>query len=101
MMVYCFDIDGTICTNTDGDYEKAEPFAEAINKVNSLYQQGHKIVFYTARGYTTGIDWTDFTAKQLKSWNVQYHDLVLGKPYADIYIDDKAINTIDWDTGDG
>ena len=30
-MNYCFDIDGTICTNTNGDYEKAEPLTDRIN----------------------------------------------------------------------
>ena len=56
MTVYCFDIDGTICTNTDGDYEQAVPFKEVIKKINSLYDMGYKIIFFTARGTTTGID---------------------------------------------
>ncbi len=97
MTVYCFDIDGTICTNTDGDYAAAQPFEMAIDRVNKLYNEGHQIVFYTARGYTTGIDWHEFTAKQLSNWNVNYHGLVMGKPYADIYIDDKAVNSADWE----
>jgi len=96
MTVYCFDIDGTICTNTDGDYEQAIPFKEVIEKINGLYDLGHKIIFYTGRGSTTGIDWYDFTKKQLKDWQVKYHELIMGKPYADLYIDDKAINTSEW-----
>ena len=96
MSVYCFDIDGTICTNTDGDYEQAIPFREVIEKVNYLYDKGHKVVFYTGRGSTTGIDWYDFTKKQLKEWKVKYHELVMGKPYANFYIDDKAINISEW-----
>jgi len=100
MTVYCFDIDGTICTNTDGDYEQAVPFKEVIEKVNRLYDKGHKIIFYTGRGSTTGIDWYDLTKKQLKDWQVKYHELIMGKPYADIYIDDKAINTVEWKAQD-
>ncbi|MFC2059495.1 HAD hydrolase family protein [Chloroflexota bacterium] len=100
MTVYCFDIDGTICTNTDGDYEQAVPFAEEIEKINRLYDKGHRIIFFTGRGSTTGIDWTDLTKKQLKSWQVKYHELIMGKPYADIYIDDKAINAVEWKTQD-
>lgn len=96
MTVYCFDIDGTICTNTDGDYEQAIPFKEVIEKINRLYDMGHKIIFYTGRGSTTGIDWFDLTRKQLKDWQVKYHELIMGKPYADLYIDDKAINTSEW-----
>ena len=36
-MTYVFDIDGTICTKTDGNYENASPIADRINTVNSLY----------------------------------------------------------------
>ena len=96
MTVYCFDIDGTICTNTDGDYEQAIPFKEVIEKINRLYDMGHKIIFFTGRGSTTGIDWFDLTRRQLKDWQVKYHELIMGKPHADIFIDDKAINTVEW-----
>lgn len=95
-MIYCFDIDGTVCTNTEGDYSKAEPFAEVIAEVNRLFAQGHRIILYTARGSTTGINWRELTESQLRRWGVCYHDLYTGKPTADIYIDDKAINTHDW-----
>ena len=100
MTVYCFDVDGTICTNTDGAYEQAVPFKEVIEKVNRLYDKGHKIIFFTGRGATTGIDWYDLTKKQLKDWQVKYHELIMGKPYADIYIDDKAIDTAEWKARD-
>lgn len=92
-MVYVFDIDGTICTNTDGTYELAEPFLDVIASINRLYKNGNTIKMMTARGATTGIDWTDITAKQLASWGVKYHELIMNKkPYGDIYVDDKAIN---------
>ena len=41
-MIYCFDIDGTICTNTDGDYLNAIPYPNIIKKVNELYNEGIK-----------------------------------------------------------
>ena len=91
MTVYCFDIDGTICTNTDGGYAQAIPFKGAIEKINRLYDGEHRIIFFTARGSTTHIDWYDFTKKQLNEWGVKYHELITGKPYADLYIDDKGI----------
>ena len=94
--VFCFDIDGTICTNTDGAYENAKPIADRINKLNALYDQGHEIVLFTARGSTTGIDWSEKTTEQMHSWGVKYHKLMFGKPFADIFIDDKAINDIEW-----
>ena len=36
-MRYVIDIDGTICTNTNGNYEKAIPYKDRIDKVNKLY----------------------------------------------------------------
>lgn len=95
-MIYCFDIDGTICNNTDGKYEDANPFIEIIKKVNKLFEEGNTIYFYTARGATTGIDWAEITTAQLKKWEVNYHQIYFGKPTADIYIDDKCINIKDW-----
>lgn len=97
--IYCFDIDDTIC-NTDGlDYESATPILERIKKINQLFSQGHIIKFLTARGTKTGIDWTELTKKQLESWGVHYHELQLGKPFADYYIDDKAISDKDFEWG--
>jgi len=93
---YCFDIDGTICTNTYGDYEHALPFADRVAYINSLYKSGNTIIFFTARGSTTGIDWFQVTQDQLATWGVRYHKLIMGKPYADIYIDDKAIQDSDF-----
>lgn len=93
-MEYVFDLDGTLCTSVEGlHYTEAEPYPDRIEKVNSLYNEGHIIKIDTARGSKTGIDWTEATEKQLKSWGVKYHELRCGvKMYADIYVDDKGIN---------
>ena len=95
-MIYCFDIDGTLCSITNGEYEKAEPFLDHIAVVNALYGAGHVIKLFTARGSTTGIDWNKVTRRQLQEWNVHYHVLIMGKPEADIFIDDKAFNAKEW-----
>ena len=97
-MVIYVDIDETICSHdesTDGprDYSKASPLHERINKINKLYEDGHTIVYWTARGTVTGLDWRSLTESQLSSWGVKYHDLKLGKPYYDLFIDDKNINS--------
>lgn len=98
-MIYCFDVDGTICVTTEGHYENATPIPKRIEKINSLYNSGNTIIYFTARGSTTGIDWTEFTRGQLEKWDARYHRLVLGKPEADIYVDDKGRNSEDfsWD----
>ena len=82
-MIYCFDIDGTICSNTDGAYQNAVPDHQVIRRVNRLSAEGHTVILYTARGATTGIDWTEFTRRQLKEWAVNYERLFMGKPMAD------------------
>ena len=33
----------------------------------------------------------NFTKKQLKSWGLNYHTLIFGKPSFDLYIDDKNL----------
>ena len=32
----------------------------------------------------------ELTDKQLKEWGCKYHELIMGKPHADYFIDDKA-----------
>ena len=96
MKTYVIDIDGTICTNTFGEYKKAEPFYDRIAYINKLFSEGNIIKFFTARGSSTKIDWTELTKKQLSNWKVNYHELIMGKPEGDIFIDDKAFNSEKW-----
>jgi hypothetical protein len=96
-MVIYIDIDETICRSPDvPDYTTSKPIVENIKKANKLYDEGHLIVYWTARGTGTGIDWTEVTKKQFQNWEVKYHDLKFGKPNYDLFIDDKNINTNDW-----
>lgn len=88
------DVDETICNTPDNprDYRSSHPIVENIEKINALYDTGNKIVYWTARGSRTGINWYDLTKDQLDSWGAKYHELRCDKPYYDIFIDDKAIN---------
>ncbi len=95
-MIIYVDIDGTICTNTDMAYKEAKPMRENIKKINALYDEGHTIIYWTARGSVTKIDWLELTKKQLKKWRVKYHDLRVKKPHYDLFICDKAINSEDY-----
>ena len=94
MTKYAIDIDGTICNNTWGDYQKAQPNLKRIEYINKLYDSGNIIKMFTARGTTTNVDWYEFTEKQLKEWGVKYHYLHCneGKPHFDMYICDKSYN---------
>jgi trehalose-6-phosphatase len=94
-MIVCFDIDGTICDSSEG-YEKSKPFANMIDHINDLYDEGHIIKIYTARGKASGVDWEQFTIRQLFIWGLHYHEIHFNKPSADLYIDDKAVNIKDY-----
>ena len=89
------DIDETICDYVgDRSYPKAIPIKDRIEKINNLYDAGHKITYWTARGTVTGIDWLALTKKQLKEWGCKFHHLSVGeKPAYDLLICDKAINS--------
>lgn len=89
---FCFDIDGVIAhISPNNDYFIASPNIFNIEKINKLFEQENKIILFTARGSETGIDWTEITRNQMASWGVKYHKLFFGKPAADYYVDDKAI----------
>lgn len=89
-LTYAFDLDGTLCTLTNGEYEKAEPLWDRIDHVNNLHALGHVILIFTARGAMSKRDLRSFTESQLLSWGVKFDELITGKPHFDILIDDKA-----------
>ena len=102
---FCFDLDETICSTDQSlpspeKYVVAKPIQEMVELVNSLYTAGHVIILCTARasrdmhmnheaiecspvGMTTKL-W-------LRDHNVRYTCLRFGKPWADFYVDDKAV----------
>lgn len=92
-MKYIVDIDGTICITSGDDYNNSVPLMDRIARINQLYNQGHEIHYWTARGSRSGKDWKDFTTKQLVSWGCKYNSINVGKPVYDLWIDDKAINS--------
>ena len=90
-MIIYVDIDGTICHTENSDYENSKPRQEQIDKINKLYDEGNEIVYWTARGGTTGINWNKLSKKQLGDWGCKYTRFeVLKKPSWDLFIDDKT-----------
>ena len=86
------DIDGVLAAAApDLDYAAATPIDYNIARVNALYDAGCEIVLYTARGTATGKDWRDVTRRQMDAWGVRYHELLFGKPAADVYVDDRLL----------
>ena len=91
-MKYIVDIDNTICGTEGSDYLNSKPLLERIEKINSLYDLGHEIHYWTARGSNSDKDWLELTLQQLNTWGVKYTTAKTGKPAYDVWIDDKAIN---------
>lgn len=97
------DIDETIAYY-DGPrtYDQALPNRDHIKVINDLYDDGHYICMWTARGGSeaskkAGRCYYDFTHQQLTNWGVKFHELSTGskgnylKPPADLVLDDKAM----------
>jgi hypothetical protein len=95
---FVFDIDGTLCSFTDGNYSISEPIRDHIAVVNRLHAAGHEIILHTARGMgSTGGNqalayqkYFQYTSSQLAGWGVRFDKLYMGKPKADLYVDDRG-----------
>lgn len=92
-MIIYVDIDNTICNTSSNNYELSTPITDRINRINEMHDSGHTIVYWTARGSVTKIDWFNTTKSQLDQWGCKYHELRMGKPSYDLFIDDKNINS--------
>ncbi len=98
--IICFDIDNVICKTIGNEYKKSTPIKKNITKINKIYNSGFYVKLFTARfmgrskenmklakkrGY-------EMTKKQLKKWDVKYHELIFGKPSFDLFVDDKSLS---------
>lgn len=94
-MIIYIDIDNTICHTNSTNYANAVPYKDKIAKINKLYDSGHTITYWTARGSLSKIDYYHITKQQLDSWGAKYHQLLCNKPYYDIFIDDRTLSNVD------
>lgn len=98
----CFDLDNTLVSypTVVGDYSTVKPINRNIMLLKKLKSDGHEIIIYTARRMKTHNgnvgkvikDIARITIDTLEKLNIDYDELIFGKPIADIYIDDRAIN---------
>ena len=92
-MIYVIDIDGTICEEV-GEVIGRPPYKDRIEYINKLYDDGHTIIYTTARGIKSGRGeehYRPITEQQLKEWGCKYHELTFKSHDADVFIDDKAM----------
>jgi capsule biosynthesis phosphatase len=98
----CFDLDNTLVSypTVAGDYSTVKPINRNVMLLRKLKSDGHEIIIYTARRMKTHNgnigkvikDIARITIDTLEKLNIEYDELIFGKPIADIYIDDRSIN---------
>lgn len=93
--ILCFDIDGTLVYDL---YKNPKAIEKNVTFCNEAYKDGHEIILHTARGMLSNNGDRNkiealrpYIVDTLNSLGVLYHQLILMKPYADLYIDDKSI----------
>jgi len=101
----CFDLDNTLVTfpTIVNDYRSVKPIQKNIDFLKYLKKFGNTIIIYTARRMKThngnigkiNTDIGKITFETLDDFNIPYDELHFGKPYADFYIDDLALNCFD------
>ena len=99
---YCFDLDNTLITSpmTLGDYSTVSPIKKNIDFLKYLKRFGNTIIIHTARRMKTFngnvgkviADVGQQTLETLRIFDIPYDEIYFGKPYADAYIDDLAVN---------
>ena len=100
-----FDLDNTILSYPTQykDYSTVKPVEHLKGLIKLLKSKGHEIIIYTARKMVSCNDNVGkiirsvgrTTLDSLDEFEIPYDELHFGKPYGDIYIDDKAFNTFD------
>jgi capsule biosynthesis phosphatase len=103
-MRFCFDLDNTLVSYPTkyGDYESVEPKMQNIQLIRELHRAGHYIIIQTARRMKTHkgnvgaviADIGRVTLETLAKFEIPYDELLFGKPYADVYVDDSAIHAL-------
>jgi capsule biosynthesis phosphatase len=101
-MRICFDIDNTILTNSTskGSQDGIEPIPEMVELIQTLHKSGNTIVLATARSMETCNSNPGAAAKRgmmsvlkkLDEYDIPYDEIYFGKPWAHVYVDDRAWN---------
>lgn len=77
---YLIDIDGTVCDDIPNEEPErmatANLYPDALETLNSWYDQGHYITFFTSRVE----EHRQVTEVWLKENGFKYHGLLMGKP---------------------
>ena len=86
-------IDNTICITHGFDYENAKPIQKRIDKINKLYNEGNRVIYWFNRNIISGRDNMTFSYDQLNKWGCKFHQVKSNKPTYDLFIDNKNITS--------
>jgi len=93
------DVDDTILVTTNRDYDNSKPIAPVIEKLREARMKGWKIILHTARGMGRSNGNIELVRDEVieevasfcAKWDVPYDEIIVGKPWAAMYVDDKAV----------
>ena len=94
-----FDVDDTILTTENRQYEYSQPKLEVIRGMRALKAAGWFIYLHTARGMgrsngdieSVREEVIEEIEKFCRKFDVPYDTIQIGKPYGAFYVDDKAM----------
>jgi len=102
-MRFVFGLDGTLVTppKSFGDWGSVEPIEQNVALVRSLKAAGHYVIIWTSREserlkgnlgqIVAAIG--KVTMETLEKLQIPHDELLFGKPHADAYIDERAVNS--------
>ena len=87
-MQIIIDLDGTICSE-EKTYSRslAKVKVGAKEAIQKLFDAENIIIIYSARSWME----YEMTFHWLQNNGIPFHQLILGKPIGDVWIDDRAI----------
>lgn len=96
-MILAIDFDGTLhdITHPIAGKRMGEPIAGALQAMEDLYDQGHRIIIYTVRAATK--QGKEVVEEWLDHFGIDFHDITAVKPNADMFIDDRAVRFETWE----
>ena len=94
-----FDVDDTILTTENRDYENSRPKMEVIVGMRAMKDAGWTVILNTARGMgrsngdieSVRQEVIEEIEKFCTKYDVPYDTILIGKPWAACYVDDKAM----------
>jgi len=97
--VICVDVDDTICHTINRDYANSVPIEPMVARLREARARGYHIVLHTARGQGRSDGAWQSVADEVRAevttfcqrFAIPFDAIVLGKPWARWYVDDKAI----------